>query len=106
MYKIRKNDEIIVITGKDKGKHGKVLRVSHAENRAFVEGINLIKKHIKANPNTGVTGGVITMEASINLSNVAIYNQATKKADRVGIKMLENGRKIRYFKSNQELIDI
>ncbi len=106
MLKIKKDDDVIVLTGKDKGKQGKVLRVIPAKNRAMVEGINLIKKHVKPNPRTGTAGGVVTREASIHLSNIALYNPITKKADRVGIKILEDGRKVRYFKSNSELVDV
>lgn len=106
MYKIRKNDEIFVLKGKDKGRRGKVLRVLHDSNRALVEGVNLIKKHVRPNPQTGVKGGIVAREASINVSNLAIYNPATKKPDRVGIKILDDGRRVRYFKSNEELIDI
>jgi large subunit ribosomal protein L24 len=106
MLKIKKDDDVIVLTGRDKGKQGKVLRVIPAKNRAVVEGINLIKKHVKPNPRTGTTGGVVTREASIHLSNLALYNPMTKKADRVGVKILEDGRKVRYFKSNDELVDV
>jgi len=106
MLKIRKNDEVIIITGKDKGKRGKVLKVLPARERALVEGVNMIKKHLKPNPRTGAAGGVIAREATIHLSNIALYNPATKKADRVGFKILEDGRKVRYFKSNNELVDI
>lgn len=106
MHKIRKHDEIIVLAGKDKGKIGKILRVLPEKGRALVEGINLVKKHVKPNPQAGINGGVVTREASVNLSNLAIYNPTTKKPDRVGIKILEDGKRARYFKSNQELIDI
>lgn len=106
MFKIRKNDDVIVLAGKDKGKQGKVLRIFPKANRAIVEGINLIKKHLKPNPRTNTAGGVITREASIHLSNLAIYNPMAKKADRIGFKVLEDGRKVRYFKSNNELVDI
>lgn len=106
MYKIRKNDEVIVLTGKDEGRHGKVLQVIHSSGKALVEGINLVKKHVRPNPQTGVTGGVVTRESFINISNLAIYNPNTKKPDRVGIKVLEDRRKVRIFKSNEELIDI
>ncbi len=106
MLKIKKSDEVIVLTGKDKGKRGKVLKILLKRNRALVEGVNLIKKHLKPNPRTGVAGGVITKEASIHLSNIALYNPITKKSDRVGVKFLQDGRKVRYFKSNNELVDI
>src|ERR1700722_3827710 len=106
MLKIRKNDEVIVTAGKDKGKRGKILKVLPKQCRALVEGINLIKKHLKPNPQKGTAGGIITREATIHLSNLALYNPITKKADRIGFKMLEDGRKVRYFKSNNELVDI
>ena len=104
MYKIKRDDEVIVIAGRDKGKRGKVVRIL-AEDRLIVSGINMIKKHQKPNPQAGVAGGIIEKEASIHTSNVAIYNSATKKADRVGFKVLENGYKIRVFKSNGEAVE-
>lgn len=105
MSNIKKNDEVVVITGKDKGKRGKVLKILPELERALVEGINLCKKHMKANPNAGTSGGVVNRESTIHLSNIAIYNPFTKKADRIGYKLLEDGRKVRYFKSNNELVD-
>lgn len=112
MSKIKKGDEVIVIAGKDKGKRGKVIRVVYGKNRAkapklYVEGINLIKKHIKPNPNTNTEGGIVEREAAIAISNVAIYNFVTNKADKIGYKILgDEQRKVRYLKSNDELIDI
>lgn len=106
MLSIRKNDEVFVLTGKDRGKRGKVLKVLPRVNRALVEGVNLIKKHLKPNPRTNTAGGIITREATIHLSNLAIYNPITNKPDRVGFRVLEDGRKVRYFKSNDELVDI
>ncbi len=106
MSKIKKGDEIIVIAGKDKGKRGKVLRVIPERLRVLVEGINLVKKHVKPNPQTDTQGGVVTREAALHISNIALYNPLTKKADRVGFKILEDGRKVRYFKSNKEIVDI
>jgi large subunit ribosomal protein L24 len=106
MRKIRKGDTVIALTGKDKGKQGKVLNVSVAKNRARVEGINLIKKHVKPNPQKNIAGGVVTQEAAINLTNLALYNPVSKKGDKVGIKKLEDGRMVRIFKSNGELVDI
>ena len=103
MLKIKKNDDVIVIAGKDKGNRGSVLRV--VGDRLLVSGINKVKKHQKPNPAKGQTGGIVTMEMSIHASNVAIYNAAAKKADRVGIKTLEDGRKVRIFRSNGEVID-
>ena len=104
MFKIKKDDEIIVITGKDKGKRGKVLRVLKEKETVLVEGINMIKKHVKPNPNKNVEGGIIAREAPLNISNVAIYNPMTQKADRVGFKILEDGKKVRIFKSSGELV--
>ena len=100
MNKIRKGDEVIVITGKDKGKRGVVLSVG--EDKVIVEGINLVKKHVKPNPLKGTTGGVIDKTMPIQQSNVALFNPATGKADRVGIKTLADGKKVRVFKSNGE----
>ncbi len=104
MRKIKRDDEVIVIAGRDKGKRGKVVRVL-AEDRIIVSGINMIKKHQKPNPQAGVAGGIIEKEASMHSSNVAIYNSATKKADRIGFKVLENGDKVRVFKSNGEAVE-
>ena len=104
MRKIKKNDDVIVIAGKDKGSRGNVLRV--LGDRLLVSGVNKAKKHQKPNPVKGETGGIVEMEMSIHISNVAIYNAATKKADRVGIKSLEDSRKVRVFKSSGEAIDV
>ncbi len=101
--KIRRDDEVVVLAGKDKGKTGKVLKVLVADNRLVVEGVNLIKKHQKPNPQAGQPGGVIEKEASIHVSNVAIVNPATGKADRVGFRF-EDEKKVRFFKSNGELV--
>ena len=103
MRKIKKNDAVIVIAGKDKGSRGNVLQV--LDDRLLVSGINKVKKHQKPNPVKGEAGGIVEMEMSIHASNVAIYNAAAKKADRVGIKTLADGRKIRVFKSSGEAID-
>lgn len=104
MQKIKKNDEVILIAGKDKGRRGKVLRVIE-RTHVVVEGANMVKKHQKPNPKAQVQGGIVDKEAPIHISNVAIVNPATKKADRIGIKTLENGKKVRYFKSNNEVIE-
>jgi large subunit ribosomal protein L24 len=101
--KIRRDDEVIVIAGKDKGKTGKVLKVIAGTERVIVEGINLIKKHTKPVPQLQQPGGIVEKEASINVSNVAIVNPETGKADRVGFKF-EDGNKIRFFKSNGKTI--
>ncbi len=104
MRKIKKNDEVIVITGRDKGKRGKVNRVM-ADNRLIVSGVQMVKKHQKPNPQLGIGGGIVEKEAPIHVSNVAIFNPDTKKADRVGFKLLEDGKKARVFKSSGETID-
>lgn len=103
MAKIKSNDEIIVIAGRDKGKRGKVLKIQK-DGRLIVSGVNMIKKHQKPNPNMGVAGGIIEKEAPIQASNVAIFNPATQKADRVGYKIQEDGKKVRVFKSNGETV--
>lgn len=103
MHKIKKNDDVIVITGKDRGNRGNVLRV--LGDRLLVSGVNMVKKHQKPNPVKGLTGGIVAIEMSIHASNVAIYNATSKKADRVGVKILEDGRKMRVFKSSGEVID-
>ena len=102
MRKIRKGDEVVVITGKDKGKRGAVLRV--LDEKVVVEGVNVAKKHQKPNPIRGVAGGIVEKIMPIAVSNVAIFNPASQKADRVGFKILEDGRKVRVFKSSGEVI--
>ncbi len=104
MEKIRKGDDVVVITGKDKGKRGTVLRRIDDEH-VVVEGINRAKKHVKPNPIKGVAGGIVDKDMPIHVSNVALFNPATKQADRVGFKVLEDGRKVRVFKSNGELVN-
>ena len=104
MLKIKRDDEVIVIAGKDKGKRGKVLKVLD-NDRVLVSGIQMIKKHQKPNPQLGVPGGIVEKEAPIQVSNVAIFNSTTNKADRVGFKILEDNKKIRIFKSNGEAVD-
>lgn len=105
MNKIRKGDEVIVIAGKDKGKRGTVSSVLMDEGSVLVDNINVAKKHQKPNPAAGAPGGIVEMEKPLDVSNVAIYNPATGKADRVGFKTLDDGRKVRYFKSNGEVLD-
>ena len=106
MRKLKKGDEVIVIAGKDKGKRGTITKMMPAEtNLVLVDNINMVKKHQKPNPNLGVPGGIVEKEMPIQISNIAIFNPATGKADRVGIKILEDGRKQRIFKSNNEVID-
>jgi large subunit ribosomal protein L24 len=104
MNKIRKGDDVVVIAGKDKGKRGTVL-VRVDEERLVVEGVNRVKKHAKPNPMKGQPGGIVEKEMSIHVSNVALFNPATQKADRVGFKTLDDGRKVRVFKSNGEVVD-
>ncbi len=105
MRKIKKGDEVIVLTGKDRGKRGTVKQVL-ANDRVIVEGINVVKKHQKPNPARGIPGGIVEKELPIHVSNVAIYNPQTEKPDRVGFRFLEDGRKVRYFKSTNEVIDL
>lgn len=104
MAKIKRDDEVVVIAGKDKGKRGKVVRV--LDGRVVVAGVNLVKKHVKASPNRGEQGGIVEREASLDISNIALFNQATQKADRVGYKVLEDGEKVRVFKSTGEVVDV
>jgi large subunit ribosomal protein L24 len=104
MRKIRKGDEVVVITGKDKGKRGAVLRVL-SDEFLLVEGANRVKKHEKPNPMKGTTGGIVEKEMPIRASNVAIFNPVTQKADRVGVKTLDDGRRVRVFRSNGEVLD-
>ena len=103
--KIKKGDEIIVITGQDKGRSGTVRKVLD-NGRVIVDGVNVRKRHTKPNPQKNIQGGIVEKEVSIHGSNIAIYNAQTKKADRVGIKILEDGRRVRSFKSTNEVIDI
>jgi large subunit ribosomal protein L24 len=104
MNKIRKGDEVVVTTGKDKGRRGAVLNVLDT-GRVVVEGVNKVKRHTRPNPMKGISGGILEKEMSIHVSNVALFNRATQKADRVGFKLLEDGRKVRVFKSNGEVVD-
>ena len=104
MEKIRKGDDVIVTTGKDKGKRGTVLRIVDARH-LVVEGVNRVKKHQCPNPMKGLTGGIVDKDMPIDISNVALYNPQTKKADRIGFKLMEDGRKVRVFKSNGEMVD-
>lgn len=105
MQRIRKGDEVIILTGKDQGRRGSVTRV-YQDGRVLVEGINMVHKHRKPNPATGTQGGIVEQEVPMDASNVALYNPMTKKADRIGYKRLEDGRKVRYFRSNNELVDV
>ncbi|HEX8873007.1 MAG TPA: 50S ribosomal protein L24 [Nitrosospira sp.] len=103
MRKIRKGDDVVIIAGKDKGKRGTVLQV--VDDLVVVEGANKVKKHERPNPSKGTTGGIVDMEKPVQISNVAIYNPATQKADRIGIRILDDKRKVRYFKSSGQLLD-
>jgi large subunit ribosomal protein L24 len=105
MAKIKKGDDVIVRTGKDKGKSGRVTKILK-DDKVLVEGINQVKKNQKPNPNAGVAGGIIVKDMPINISNIGLYNPETKKADRVGYKFLEDGKKVRYFKSTNEVVDV
>jgi large subunit ribosomal protein L24 len=105
MRKIRKGDDVIVLTGKDRGKRGTVLKIVDVEH-VLVEGANKVKKHQRPNPAKGLSGGIIDKEMPLHVSNVGLFNSATKKADRVGIKVLEDGRRVRFYKSNGEVVDV
>ena len=105
MHKIRKGDQVVVRTGKDKGKRGSVLRLLERD-RVLVEIINLAKKHTKPNPNKNVTGGIMDKEMPIHISNVALYNAASGKGERIGFKTLEDGRKVRCFRGTGEVVDV
>ncbi len=104
MKRIRKGDEVVLIAGKDKNRRGKVEKVLK-EDRVVVSGLNLVKRHTRANPMRGVQGGIMEKEAPIHVSNVMIFNPTTQKGDRVGFRFLEDGRKVRYFKSTDEVIE-
>jgi large subunit ribosomal protein L24 len=105
MRKIRKGDDVIVLTGKDRGKRGTVVRIV-GDDRVVVENINMVKRHTKGNPQRGEPGGILDKEMPLHISNIALYNPASGSGDRVGFKILEDGRKVRVFKSNQEVVDI
>ncbi len=105
MKKIKKGDDVIVITGRDKGKRGTVLRLVD-DSHVLVEGVNKVKKHERPNPMKNTTGGIIEKEMPLHISNIALYNPATQKADRVGIRVMESGKRVRYFKSNSEVVDV
>jgi large subunit ribosomal protein L24 len=103
MNKIRKGDEVVVITGRDKGRRGTVIKV--LEEQVLVENVNMVKRHTKPNPQKGIQGGIIEKEAPLHLSNVQLWNPVAKKGDRVGIRTLADGRRVRFFKSNDEVVD-
>ncbi len=104
MNRLRKGDRVIVTTGRDKGRQGTVIRVTDDEH-VVIENVNMVKKHQKPNPQRNLGGGIVQKEAALHVSNVALFNPITKKADRVGYKKLDNGRKVRVFKSNGEVVD-
>tara|TARA_Y100000748_G_scaffold209386_1_gene175511 strand:+ start:209 stop:523 length:315 start_codon:yes stop_codon:yes gene_type:complete len=104
MNKIRTGDQVIVIAGKDKGKQGSITKIL-SNGRCYVSGVQIIKRHTKPNPNAGIAGGVVEKEASIDMSNISIYNSSTKKADKVSIKSLEDGTKVRVFRSSGKEIN-
>ncbi len=106
LSKIKKNDRVIVLAGKDKGRTGIVVRVIKEKNRAVVEGVNLVKKHRRGNPEKQIEGAIVDIEAPLHLSNLAVINSVTNKADRVGVKILDDGSRVRYFKSSNEVVDI
>ena len=105
MNKIKKGDTVAILTGRDRGKRGTVMRV-YADDRVIVEGINIVKRHTRPNPQAGIAGGIVEKEAPLQISNVALFNPMTQKPDRVGIRVLEDGRKVRFFKSNGEVVDV
>jgi large subunit ribosomal protein L24 len=105
MNRIKKGDEVIVITGRDKGRRGTVLRV-YADDRVLVENINVVKKHQRPNPQRGVTGGIVEKEMPLQASNVMLWNPIAKKGDRIGVRALQDGKKVRFFKSNNEVVDV
>ena len=105
MNRIKKGDEVIVITGRDKGRRGTVLRV-YADDRVLVENINVVKKHQRPNPQRGVTGGIVEKEMPLQASNVMLWNPVAKKGDRIGVRALQDGKKVRFFKSNNEVVDV
>ena len=102
MNKLNKGDEVVVISGKDKGRRSTIIQI--LDGKVLVQGVNTAKKHQKGNPNAGVTGGIIDKDLPIDISNVMLVNPATGKGDRVGIKVLEDGKKVRFFKSNGEIV--
>lgn len=106
MRRLRKGDEVVVLAGKDKGKRGVVLKVIQDLEKIVVENINMVKRHTKGNPAQGTPGGIVEKEMPLHISNVAIWNPVSNQADRVGIKMLNDGQKVRFFKSNDEVVDV
>lgn len=105
MQKLKTGDEVIVLTGKSNGQRGKISKIITDKNRVVVEGVNMMKKHVRPNPQANIQGGIVEKEASMDVSNVAIFNPKTGKADKVGVKVQEDGKRVRFFKSNGELVD-
>ena len=105
MQKLRTGDEVVVLTGKSNGQRGKIKKILTDKNRVVVEGLNMIKKHVRPNPQAGIQGGIVEKEAALDISNVALFNPKTGKGEKVGIKVLENGKRVRIFKSTGELVD-
>ena len=106
MNRIRKGDEVVVIAGKDKGKRGVVLKIDRDRHKIIVENVNMVKRHTKGNPMRGAPGGIIEKEMPFAISNVALWNPVANRPDRVGFRFLQDGRKVRYFKSNNEVVDV
>jgi large subunit ribosomal protein L24 len=104
MHKIRKGDEVVVISGRDKGRRGAVLKFLEGE-RVLVENVNMVKRHTRPNPQRNVQGGIVEKEAPLHISKIALWNPAAKQGDRVGIRVLADGRRVRFFKSNKEVVD-
>lgn len=105
MQKLKTGDEVIVLTGKSNGQRGKISKIIADKNRVVVDGANMMKKHVRPNPQAGIQGGIVEKEAPMDISNVALFNSKTGKADKVGIKVQEDGKRARFFKSNGELVD-
>lgn len=105
MNRIRKNDEVIVITGAGKGRRGAVLRID-AGDRVLVDGVNVVKKHTRPNPNAGIQGGIVEQERPVHISNVQLYNPVSGKGDRIGIRTLADGKRVRFYKSTNEVVDV
>ena len=106
MARFRKGDEVIVTAGRDKGRRGTIIKMIPERDRVIVEGINMVKKHQKPNPHANLPGGILDKEMPIHVSNVQIYNPVSKKGDRIGLKTLKDGQKVRFFKSDGEVIDV
>ena len=105
MKKIKKGDDVVVLAGKNKGKRGNVLRVLD-NGRVMVDGINIVKKHVRPNPQAGESGGIVEQEAALDISNISLYDATSGKTSRVGVKVLEDGKKVRVYKSSGEMVDV